>query len=85
MKDSRMPTTDLPVNNNLPVQGISTVEAFNNIPVVYCSECLSLKIINYSETIGYCDDCGNTVLSSAHIYNWETKYKDKYKKEFLKN
>lgn len=42
-------------------------EEYNAIPVHYCTNCKSLKIMNYSNNISYCDDCGSTEISSTTI------------------
>ena len=60
---------------------------YNQQPVFYCKNCLSLKIrniksINNSE---YCDDCGSTNIDNCNIKDWEIKYKQKYGHSFLEN
>lgn len=60
-----------------------TTEDYNNIPVCYCSRCLSLKIKTVGEDMDYCDDCGNTNITEAHIDEWERVYKERYGKNFL--
>lgn len=42
-------------------------EDYNNIPVHYCTKCLSLKILVYDKDTSYCDDCGCTDIEEAHI------------------
>lgn len=32
-------------------------EDYNSIPVTYCKNCLSLKILILEDNIDYCDDC----------------------------
>lgn len=51
----------------LPVESNTTVEEYNDIPVHYCTKCLSLKIMVYDEDTEYCDVCGNTEIAEAHI------------------
>lgn len=62
-------------------------ENYNDIPVYYCRDCLSLKIgsIVASQIVDYCMDCGSTNIDSTHINNWETLYEDKYKTKFISN
>ena len=62
-----------------------TKEEYNNEPVFYCVDCLSLKIKNLAETEGldYCDDCGSTNIDSCHIEEWEEKYINKHKHGYL--
>lgn len=55
---------------------------YNEEPVFYCSRCLSLKVMD-SEGILYCDECGNTEISQANIYDWENIYEAKYEDKFL--
>jgi hypothetical protein len=45
----------------------SSKEEYNNIPVHYCTKCLSLNILVYDEDTSYCNDCGNTDIVEAHI------------------
>ena len=45
-------------------------EDYNNEPVYYCSECLSLKIRDIDGT-DYCDKCGSTNIEQIHIQEWE--------------
>ena len=61
-----------------------TKEEYNDIPVYYCTECLSLKIHPYDEKTNYCNDCGNTEIKEIHIDEWDKLYKEKYKKSYLK-
>jgi ribosomal protein L37AE/L43A len=61
----------------LPVENKTTTEEYNNIPVHYCSKCLSLKIMNYDNSISYCDDCGSTEIESTHINNYLQLVKNK--------
>lgn len=61
-----------------------TKEDYNNEPVYYCSNCLSLKILSLSEHIDFCDECGSTEINTTSIYEWEELYKNKYKKPYLK-
>lgn len=59
-----------------------TTEDFNAIPVFYCKDCLSLKIIAMddidNEEAGFCDECGSTDLGQATIEEWQAMYKEKY-------
>ena len=57
---------------------------YNEVPVYYCTDCLSLKIMNYSEDTAYCDDCGCTEVKTTHISEWDLMYKNKYKKDYIK-
>ena len=51
---------------------------YNDIPVLYCSRCLSLLIME-DEVLGdYCHECGCTDISSAYIWEWEEEYEKKF-------
>ena len=45
----------------------NSIEEYNNIPVHYCANCKSLKILVYDDETSYCDDCGSTDIKEAHI------------------
>lgn len=48
-----------------------TKEEYNKIPVYYCKNCGSLKIMTMPGlSDDYCDDCGSTNISKAHIEAW---------------
>lgn len=55
---------------------------YNDVPVEYCSHCLSLAILDM-EGIPYCDKCGSTDISSTHIQLWEKIYAAKYAGSYL--
>lgn len=59
-------------------------EEYNSIPVVYCKNCLSLKILALDEETSYCDICGSTDVDYSKIEDWTMLYKNKYNKEFIK-
>lgn len=56
---------------------------YNAIPVVYCKNCLSLKVMMLDDKVDYCDDCGCTDTDSTDIESWEEMYKKKYGKTYL--
>ncbi len=59
-----------------------TIKDYNDEPVHYCKTCLSLKI----KVVGgydFCDDCGDTDVTTTHIENWERLYKERYGHKFL--
>lgn len=64
---------------------------YDEIPIIYCQHCLSLKIKSfmsdvskYSEKEGtiddydYCDGCGSTDLITCNIKEYQELYKNKY-------
>lgn len=57
-------------------------EDYNSIPVTYCKNCLSLKILILEDNIDYCDDCGCTETCTTDIASWENMYEEKYGKPF---
>lgn len=60
-------------------------EEYNDIPVLYCKRCLSLKIkaVASMKDSDYCDECGSTDIDSCHIEEWESIYKNKHGHTFL--
>lgn len=61
-----------------------TIEDYNNEPVYYCTQCLSLKI-KIVGGFNFCDDCGSTSIATAHIEDWENQYKERYGETFLES
>ena len=59
-----------------------TKEDYNNEPVFYCSECLSLRIRSLDD-IDYCDKCGSTSIEEANIKDWEAMYTKKYNENYI--
>ena len=45
---------------------------YNEVPVLYCKHCLSLKIrdIPRMEDSDYCDECGSTNIGECSIEEW---------------
>lgn len=58
-------------------------EDYNAVPVVYCKNCLSLKVMVLDDKVDYCDECGCTDTDSTDIESWEEMYKKKYGKNYL--
>ena len=73
--------------DNSWIYSSTSKEEYNDVPVYYCTECLSLAIMNIStsEEACYCDKCGCTSVAEAHINDWEKLYKDKYGVTYLNN
>lgn len=57
-------------------------EDYNNEPVYYCTQCLSLRIRTLEDT-EYCDKCGSTNIEQTHIREWEHMYAKKYSGNYL--
>ena len=66
-----------------------TKEYYDSIPVYYCKDCGSLRVMAMEDTddtectdYDYCDSCGSTDISKASIEAWimlqETIYKNDY-------
>lgn len=60
---------------------------YNDIPVHYCKNCLSLKIrtVVVNSDLEYCDECGGTDIDSIHIEEWEKLFKERYGFNYLTN
>lgn len=61
-----------------------TVQEYNEIPVFYCSKCLSLHIRNIGE-IDYCESCGSTEIRETTITEWDKNYEAKHGIKFINN
>lgn len=63
----------------------SAREQYNDEPVFYCKDCLSLKIRTVAEgsDLDFCDECGATNIGTAHIEDWKTMYRTRYGFDFL--
>lgn len=67
-------------NDNKPL----AKEDYNKIPVYYCRQCGSLKIMTMPGLpYDYCDCCGSTDVGKASIESWlelqKTKFKSPYR------
>lgn len=60
-------------------------ENYNEEPVYYCGDCLSLgvKSVSVGNDLLYCDKCGSTDIKVTSIEEWEVLYKEKYGVKFL--
>lgn len=59
-----------------------TIDDYNDEPVYYCKNCLSLRI----KIVGgydFCDECGCTDIKTAHISDWEKLYEERNGHMFL--
>lgn len=61
------------------------VSDYNNIPVLYCKHCLSIRVrdIPMMENSDFCDKCGSTDIGETTIENWEELYKSRYGHKYL--
>lgn len=55
---------------------------YNDEPVHYCANCLSLRVIADDDIGDYCMDCGCAEIEQASIEDWEKKYYIKYGEKF---
>jgi hypothetical protein len=56
-------------------------KTYDDVPVAFCSKCLSLKVLVTSENEDYCDNCGGTEVEYTDIKTWS----DMAAKEFGDN
>ena len=55
---------------------------YNEIPVYYCTSCLSLKIITLDGQ-DFCDKCGSINIKKISIDEWEELYEEKNSNKYL--
>ena len=55
---------------------------YNEEPVHYCKQCLSLAVKTVAE-YDFCNVCGSTEIEKTNIFIWETKYENKYGIKFI--
>lgn len=56
------------------------------MPVYYCKDCLSLRIMSCDGGDGdlmFCDDCGCTDIGSSSFDDWDLMYRKKYGESFI--
>lgn len=60
-------------------------QEYNEEPVFYCKNCLSLKIktVQVDSNLDYCDECGSTDITQTNIEEWRDIYKNRYGTDFL--
>lgn len=56
---------------------------YNKEPVLYCKNCLSLRVKNMSDIFDYCDKCGSTDIQETTIDKWEEMYILRYGHKYL--
>lgn len=66
------------MNNSCNTEKENSKVDYNEEPVIYCKNCLSLKIMNFDGVADYCDKCGCTNTDSTDIESWEKMYINKY-------
>lgn len=63
---------------------LAKIEEYNDEPVYYCKNCLSLRVMPLNDKISFCDICGNTDIGKCHINEWMKLYREKYGKDYIK-
>lgn len=60
-------------------------QEYNEEPVFYCKNCLSLKIktVQVDSNLDYCDECGSTDIAQTSIEEWRDIYKNRYGTDYL--
>lgn len=57
---------------------------YNDEPVYYCANCLSLHIRELGDVkLDICGECGNTDIKLTSLDNWNKLYTKEYGKVFL--
>lgn len=83
--------TDI-INDMKKLSEIVKKQEFNNEPICYCKNCLSIQIkrVNFEKgsngeerNVDYCVSCGNTEIEKAHVSEWEDMYEEKYGEKFI--
>lgn len=62
-------------------------EEYDKVPVLYCKNCLSLKIMGVPgiDDAYFCDDCGSSDIEECTIEEWQKMYRDRYGFDYLDN
>lgn len=61
-----------------------TKKEYQDEPVHYCSNCLSIRIKELADVnLDICEDCGNTDIEESHFDEWNKLYVRKYNRLFL--
>ena len=60
-----------------------TKEDYNNIPIHFCTNCLSINIRFTDDELDFCDDCGDIDIKTTHVDLWSRLYEEKYGHKFL--
>lgn len=62
-----------------------TRKHYNDEPVHYCNNCLSLRVRKVADIpdLDFCDECGGTYIKQAHITVWEKLHIGRYGFRFL--
>jgi len=55
---------------------------YNEEPVYYCADCLSLKIVE-EQGVTFCAECGSGQCNCDYIDVWRKKYREMYGFDYL--
>lgn len=56
------------------------------LPVWYCKDCLSLRVMSCDGGDGelvFCDDCGGTDIGECPFDEWDAMYRERYGEGFI--
>lgn len=70
---------------------VTTMNEYNDTPVLYCKSCLSLLIRNALnrgtsdevDELDYCDKCNSTSIGICSIAEWEAMYVARFGHKYL--
>lgn len=62
-------------------------EVYEEEPIHYCKQCLSLKVMRVAgmDDAVYCDECGSTDIGEADIKEWEALFEQRHGFKYLEN
>lgn len=71
--------------NNTSEQEELIKEMYNQEPVFYCKNCLSLRVIAIPgiDDSEFCDECNATDIDVCDIETWRNMYKERYGRDYL--
>lgn len=64
--------------SHLPDKQEYTKDEIDTIDALYCTDCLSLRIMATDDDLCFCDDCFCTDIAKTNIKEWETLYQNRY-------
>ena len=71
--------------NKLNLDKLHAHDYYNQEPVYYCKQCLSLRIKSIPDVpdTDFCDACNSTNIGTTNIKVWEDLYKERYGYRYL--
>ena len=60
-------------------------EEYNNVPVYYCKDCLSLRVMSVPgiDDAEFCDECNSTNIGQCSIEEWRELFKKRHGFDYL--